>query len=90
MPASSAELPAAETRFAFAREGLSGLAMILGEPGARMVGYFQVHAVTQLAGYGPVQVLLHVVAALPLWYARRRQRRSRALPPSAVPRRPGR
>ncbi len=32
--------------------------MILGEPGVHMVGHLQVHAVTQLAGYGLVQVLL--------------------------------
>ena len=42
------ELPAVETRFAFVHEGLSGLVMILGEPGVHMVGRFQVHAVTQL------------------------------------------
>jgi hypothetical protein len=54
------ELTAVEMRFAFVHEGLSGFAVILGEPGVHMVGHFQVHAVTQLAGYGPVQVLLHV------------------------------
>src|SRR5260370_4362450 len=59
-PATRAELPAVETRFAFVHEGLSGFAMIRGEPGMRMVGHFQVHALTQLTGYGPVQVLLHV------------------------------
>jgi hypothetical protein len=45
-PASRAELPAVETRFAFVHEGLSGFAMIRGEPGVHVVGHFQVHAVT--------------------------------------------
>ena len=57
---STAGLPAVETWLAFVHEGLSGFAMILGEPGVHMVGHFQVHALTQLTGYGPVQVLLHV------------------------------
>src|SRR5260221_6226810 len=63
MPASRAELPAVETRFAFVHEGLSGFAMILGEPGVHVVGRFQVQAVTQFAGYGPVQVFLHVAVS---------------------------
>src|SRR5260370_31838185 len=58
--ASRGGLPAVETRFALVHEGLSGFAMIRGKPGMHMVGHFQVHALTQLAGYGPVQVLLHV------------------------------
>ena len=37
--------------------------MILGKPGVHMVGHFQVHAVTQFAGYRPVQVLLHVAVS---------------------------
>jgi hypothetical protein len=56
-------LPAAETWFAFFGEGSSGFAVILGEPGVRMMGHFQIHALTQLAGYGPVQVLLHVAVS---------------------------
>src|SRR5579863_1442389 len=53
-------LPAAETRFALVHEGLGGFAMILGEPGVHVMGHFQVHALTQLARYGPVQILLHI------------------------------
>src|SRR5207248_3979942 len=56
-------LPAAETRFAFVDEGLGGFAVVLGEPGVRVVGHFQVHAFTQLAGYGAVQVFLHVAVS---------------------------
>src|SRR5436190_19257821 len=56
-------LPAVEARLAFVDEGLSGFAVVLGEPGVRMVGHFQVHAFTQLAGYGAVQVLLHVAVS---------------------------
>ena len=63
MPARVAGLPAAETRFAFVDEGLSGFAVVLGEPGVRMMGHFQVHAFTEFAGYGPVQVLLHVAVS---------------------------
>jgi hypothetical protein len=58
VPVGRGGLPAVETRFAFVHEGLSGLAMILGEPGVHMVGRFQVHAVTQLSGYGPVSEAL--------------------------------
>ena len=39
-------LPAVEARLAFVDEGLSGFAVVLGEPGVRMVGHFQVHAFT--------------------------------------------
>src|SRR5580704_11737302 len=63
MPASRGGLPALDTRLAFVHEGLSGFTMILREPGVHMVGHFQVHAVAQLAGYGPVQVLLHVAVS---------------------------
>ena len=58
-------LPALETRLAFVHEGFSGFTMILREPGVHMVGHFQVHAVAELAGYGPVQVLLHVAVSNP-------------------------
>src|SRR5260370_19714945 len=64
-PATRAELPAVETRFAFVHEGLSGSAMIRGEPGVHMVGHFQVHALTQLTAYRPLQVLLHVSVSGP-------------------------
>src|SRR6185437_1646821 len=63
MPAGRDGLPAAETRFAFVDKGLSGFAVVLGEPGVRMVGHFEVHAFTQLAGNGAVQVLLHVAVS---------------------------
>lgn len=43
-----------ETRFAFAHEGLSGLAVILGEPRMHMVCRFQVH-VYEWAPYATVR-----------------------------------
>src|ERR1044072_4011509 len=56
-------LPAAEMRFAFVDEGLSGFAVVLGEPGVGVAGHFQVHAFAQFAGNGAVQVLLHVAVS---------------------------
>src|SRR5215469_13691132 len=53
-------LPAAEARLALGHEGLGGLAVVIGQPGVHVVGHLEVHAVPQLAGHGPVQVLLHV------------------------------
>jgi EmrB/QacA subfamily drug resistance transporter len=55
-----ADLPAVKPRVALRHEGLGGLAVVLGERRVHVVRDFEVHAVAQLAGDGPVQVFLHV------------------------------